>query len=188
MEAKAGSKDKAEELMSEIELIADSGTIRADGPKFIYTTFSNKHWSVSYRIKAPGTANLELSSVNGGVIVKNNQGVIEAKTVNGGIVLEDVSGDVDVRTVNGGIVAELDSKKWDRKEFEARTTNGGVKLVIPEDCSAELEARTVNGGINVDFPITIQGRIKKNIRTTLGDGGGDIDLKTTNGGISISKR
>lgn len=185
VEAKAGSKDESEDLMSEVELTADSGRIKAEGPR---DTFSKKYWSVSYRIKAPVTTNLELDSVNGGVIVKNIQGEIEAKTVNGGIILKDVSGDVNARTVNGGIVAELDDKKWNRKEFEASTTNGGIKLVIPEDCSARLKASTNNGGINIDFPITIKGRIKKSVDTTLGDGGGDIDLRTINGGIIISKR
>jgi hypothetical protein len=188
VQAKAGSKEKAKELMSEIELVADGGEIKADGPKFIYTNFSGKTWSVSYRIKVPVKTDLELASVNGGITVEKIQGEIEAKTVNGGINLEGVTDDVNVRTVNGGITAELDSKRWNKKEFEARTTNGSISLVVPEDCSAELEANTVNGGIHIDFPITIQGRIKKNIETTLGDGGGDIDLRTINGGVNISKK
>ncbi len=185
IQAKAGSRKKAEELMSEIDLYAGNGRIEADGPKW---NFSNKSWSVSFRVMVPVKSNLELSSVNGGIKVKNALGEIEARTVNGGIDVEDLADDAEVSTVNGSINAEFDNDRWDKNEFEAKTTNGSIKVKLPEDCSAELKAGTVNGSINVDFPITVQGRIKKSIDTTLGGGGGDIELRTINGGIKISKK
>lgn len=69
-----------------------------------------------------------------------------------------------------------------------RTSNGGVTLDIPQGYNAELETGTVNGGMEIDFPVTVQGRINRRIRTTLGRGGASIRAVTTNGGVKIRER
>ena len=72
--------------------------------------------------------------------------------------------------------------------MDVETTNGGVELVVPEGFNADLETGTVNGGIDIDFPITVQGRIGRRINTTLGAGGPLVRVMTTNGGVTISSR
>jgi hypothetical protein len=52
----------------------------------------------------------------------------------------------------------------------------------------EVHAGTVNGGLNIDFPITVQGRIGRHITTTLGAGGPKIRAMTNNGGVTIRQR
>jgi DUF4097 and DUF4098 domain-containing protein YvlB len=81
----------------------------------------------------------------------------------------------------------LHGDHWKGRGLEATTTNGGVKVWIPEKYNADLETGTVNGGIDFDFPITVQGRISKQIRATLGDGGPKILVKTVNGGVRLKK-
>ncbi len=47
-------------------------------------------------------------------------------------------------------------------------------MTLPDGYNAELTAETTNGGLDVDFPITVQGRISSvnhRISTTLGSGG-----------------
>lgn len=66
--------------------------------------------------------------------------------------------------------------------------NGGVRLLIPDGYSAELVTGTVNGGIDIDFPITIQGRLGRRITTSLGDGGPTVRAVATNGGVQIQRR
>jgi hypothetical protein len=185
VEASASSKKKAETIISEIEIEADNNKIHADGP----TNFSsNQFWSVSYHIMAPVKSNLNFNTVNGGISINHINGEISAKTVNGGITLNKISGDVEVNAVNGGITAELDGDRWQGKGISARTTNGGIKFIVPEKYSADLKAGAVNGGIHIDFPVTIQGWITKNIETKLGEGGAPISLNTVNGGVSIDKK
>jgi hypothetical protein len=185
VQASASSKKKAEAIISDIEIEAESGRIHADGP----TGFnSNQSWSVSYHIMAPVKSNLYLSAVNGGISIYNINGEINAKTVNGGVALEKISGDVEVNAVNGGITAELDGDRWQGKGIAARTTNGGIKFVVPENYSADLKAGAVNGGIHIDFPVTIKGWITKNIETKLGEGGAPVILNTVNGGVRIEKK
>ena len=185
VQVRARSEEKAREILSEIDIETGGNEISADGPKF---WGSEKSWSVSFSIMVPVKSNLKLSAVNGGISIRDINGRVKAKTLNGGIVLEKVAGDVDVNTLNGGITAELDGDRWQGRGFDARTTNGGIKIEVPEDYSADLEASTVNGGIHIDFPITVQGWIKKNIDTKLGEGGAPISLRTINGGVSVDKR
>ena len=63
-----------------------------------------------------------------------------------------MSGDVHGRTSNGGVDVDLDGATWQGEGLDVETSNGGVRLRMPEQYSARLEAGTVNGGINVDFP------------------------------------
>jgi hypothetical protein len=59
---------------------------------------------------------------------------------------------------------------------------------IPANYSARLETGTVNGGFDIDFPITLQGRIdRRRIATQLGAGGPTIRAVTTNGGVRVRK-
>lgn len=185
VQVRAGSEEKAREILSEIDIETGGNEISADGPKF---WGSDKSWSVSFSLMVPVKSNLKLTAVNGGISIRDIDGRINAKTLNGGINVEELSGDVDVNTLNGGITAELDGDRWQGRGFDARTTNGGIKIEVPEDYSADLEASTVNGGIHVDFPITVQGWIKKNIDTKLGEGGAPITLRTINGGVSIDRK
>lgn len=185
VQAKAGSEKKAREILSKIDIETHGNKIDADGPKFFG---SEKSWSVSYSLMVPLKSNLKLNAMNGGISIHDVDGNINAKTLNGGIVLERPAGDVEVETINGRITAKLDGDRWQGRGMDAKTTNGGIKVEVPENYSADLEASTVNGGINIDFPIKVQGWINKNIETTLGEGGSPITLKTINGGVSIEKR
>jgi DUF4097 and DUF4098 domain-containing protein YvlB len=114
-------------------------------------------------------------------------GEIEAEAVNGGLKLAQLAGDVDVHTTNGGLSVELHGDKWQGRGLEASTTNGGVKLWVPEDYNADLETGTVNGSIDFDFPVTVQGRISKRLKATLGDGGPKIRVVTTNGSVKLKQ-
>ncbi|MFC1841060.1 DUF4097 domain-containing protein [Thermodesulfobacteriota bacterium] len=183
VQAKAASREEAREILSDIDIKTEHQTIKARGPKFFN---SKKSWTVSYRLMVPQNIDLELNALNGGISIDNVHGQIDAKTLNGGIKLEGISGDVDAHTTNGGITARLNGDRWKGKGLDLHTTNGGIKLSIPENYSAQLEAGTVNGGMKIDFPIKVQGWIKKNIKTTLGEGGAAIKARTINGGVNIT--
>jgi hypothetical protein len=103
---------------------------------------------------------------------------------------------VKMRVVDGSILALLRAwleapvggAAWSGEGLDVQTTNGGVTLMIPENYSAELELGTTNGRVNVDFPITVQGRIGRQMRTTLGEGGRPVRVVTTNGGVRVARR
>ncbi|MCK5408410.1 MAG: DUF4097 family beta strand repeat protein [Candidatus Krumholzibacteria bacterium] len=177
-------EDDAREIMDEIEIKTSNETIIAKGPKL---RGSKRGWAVSYEVMVPRKSNLDLETLNGGIGIEDVEGEIEAEAVNGGLRLSQLAGDVDVHTTNGGVSVELHGKKWNGRGLDASTTNGGVKVWIPEDYNAELETGTVNGSVDFDFPITVQGKISKKIKATLGDGGPKIRVTTTNGGVRLKK-
>lgn len=190
------SRDAAAQVAKQIQITTNGGLIRADGPRRDRDRRSfrdwdeNRYWSVAYELHVPRKADVRVDATNGGIVVEDVRGRIDAHTVNGGIVLGDVNGDIRGETVNGGLRVELANEKWDGPGLDLKTVNGGVTLAVPSGFSGELDASTSNGGISVDFPITISGLMnnRRQIRGTLGSGGPRIRLSAVNGGISISRR
>lgn len=181
--ANASTEERARELAEQVLIRFEGGRLRADGPQ----TGRRESWGVSYEIQAPARTDLDLHTRNGGIEVAGISGTLRFDASNGGVHLTGVGGDVQGATRNGGLHIELDGDRWDGRGLDARTTNGGVTLRIPEGYSAELEAGTVNGGFDIDFPVTVRGRIGRELRTTLGDGGPTIRAVTTNGGVRIQR-
>jgi len=178
----AASADDARAMFKDI-VVREDATIRAQGP----SQYGKTGWSVSYEIEAPRNTDLNLDTTNGGITITSLHGNMDFETTNGGIRLEGVAGNVRGRTTNGGVDVKLTGAKWDGDALDIRTTNGGVQMRVPEDYSARLETRTTNGGLDIAFPVTVQGRIGREISTTLGKGGALLRAETTNGGVRVSR-
>jgi hypothetical protein len=131
------------------------------------------------------SGDISAEAVNGQIAISQVSGDISAETVNGSIELEGVSGNVDGRAVNGRIEVTLVGDRLAGEGVDLATVNGTVALRIPRSFSAQLELETVTGGMDVDFPITISGRLGRRISTTLGDGGPLVRIETTGGAIRI---
>ena len=180
----ARTVDDAEAILRDVEVVAEGGRVEAQGPRT-----DRKHaWSVSLRILVPRSTDLDLRTYNGGIGVEGVDGEVRMEALNGGIHLADMAGDVRGHTQNGGLHVELTGMSWDGAGLDVTTTNGGVTLRIPDGYSADLETGTVNGGMDLEFPLTLSGRIGRRIRTQLGNGGPPIHVSTTNGGVRIASR
>lgn len=181
--ATAESEGRALELAREVRLRVDGGRLSADGPR----TERRENWGVSWTLRVPRTMDLDLETHNGGISVDGVSGDIRFDAMNGGVRLAEVGGDVKGRTTNGGLHIELAGTRWSGAGLDAETTNGGVRLYLPEGYSADLVTGTVNGGIDIDFPVMVRGRIGRRLETTLGEGGATIRAVTTNGGVRIQR-
>jgi DUF4097 and DUF4098 domain-containing protein YvlB len=181
----AESQQRAREILSAVIVDAASDKVSADGPRGLERRES---WSASYRVAVPTQTSLELKTTNGGISIENVDGRIDFATVNGGVKLAAVAGEVHGRTSNGGVDVDLTGATWLGEGLDVETSNGGVRLRIPEQYSARLDAGTVNGGISVDFPVTLQGRIDREISTSLGAGGPLLRVRTHNGGVKVTKK
>jgi hypothetical protein len=184
IQANARSEERAEEIAKAIRIHSEGGKIYADGPD----TRNREWWSVSFEIEVPAQSDLDLTAQNGGISVSAVTGTLRMDTQNGGIHLDGVGGDVVAETTNGGLHIQLDGNRWEGKGLDATTTNGGVHAVIPRDYSAHLVTGTTNGGVDIDFPVTVQGKIGRRITTDLGRGGATIRMVTMNGGVDIKNR
>src|SRR5215472_2249066 len=126
---------------------------------------------INFGVQVPRGVRFNARTTNGSVLARNLASVVEATTTNG---------DVDVST-----------SEW----ASATTTNGGVRVsmgsvdvTLPASAEFKLEAATTNGGIHTDFPMTVQGNYNsKELSGTVGSGGRELKVATTNGTIKLTK-
>lgn len=180
----APSEAEAKELSSQVRIETAGGKIFATGPE----NRNDHSWSVSYEIFVPLRSNVSLKTNNGGISISDVVGNLEFSALNGGVNLSRVGGTVRGATTNGGLNVELSGARWEGEALDVRTTNGGVSMSIPENYSAHLETATVNGRLHVDFPVTVQGEITRELAVNLGSGGPTVRATTTNGGVSIRRK
>lgn len=183
VQAAAASQSEADLLVKQIRIETAGGKVFAVGPEIS----KNYQWNVTYEIFVPKRTDLSLEAYNGGIYIADVSGQIVFTGHNGGVALKRVGGTVRGGTTNGGLVVELDGASWNGEELDVKTTNGGIVMAIPENYSAHLETGTVNGHLNIDFPVTVQGRISRELAVNLGNGGPTIRVMTTNGGVKIKR-
>jgi hypothetical protein len=180
----ANTDAEAQALAGQVRINTSGANIHAEGPE----QGNRQGWGVSFEVSVPRNSNLSLKAHNGGIGISDVRGQIEFSALNGGVSLRRLAGNVKGQTMNGGLSVELAGAGWEGEGMDVRTTNGGVSLSIPENYSARLETGTVNGGLKTDFPITVQGEVKRELTLDLGSGGQRIRAFTTNGGVAIKRK
>ncbi|HEU5081932.1 MAG TPA: DUF4097 family beta strand repeat-containing protein [Acidimicrobiales bacterium] len=100
-----------------------------------------------YRITVPADVAVEVDNGNGRTLVRDVDGDVAVDGRNGRIELVRVSGDVEAETSNGRITA----RGMRGARLEARSRNGSVRLAFAEPPTA-VTARTENGSVDVVVP------------------------------------
>ena len=190
--ARAANVDAAKQTLGNIE-IRDSSS--PDGVKIdthfdrsSSSLFRNSNWQVEYTVRVPASAQVKLSTINGGVEVTGVSGRVVAEATNGGIIARGVSGTIEASTTNGGVDVEL--ARVDHGGAKLECTNGGITLGLPADSAATLSARVTNGGIDTGglAVITRGESSRRRLDGDLNGGGPRISMECTNGGIELRKR
>jgi hypothetical protein len=142
--------------------------------------------AVDYTIRLPHTARVErISTVNGTLRISGVDILRDLHTVNGNIEIYEGGGTVHAKTTNGNVRLEL-AHFQSADEAAAETTNGSVVLAVLPDAQARIEARSLNGDFRSELPLALESSLApREIRGTLGKGGGAIRLRTVNGGIRV---
>jgi DUF4097 and DUF4098 domain-containing protein YvlB len=161
--------------------------------------------NIHYHVKVPARTSLELlttngdlqirgiadavsgRTVNGGVEVRGVKGLVEVETTNGSIHLTGIEGSASAETTNGAIEAVV--RRVDAGgQILLSTTNGSVTASLPADLGADVDAETTNGRVKITYPVQRRGgSTARTLRATIGGGGVDLTLRTTNGNIVIQK-
>jgi DUF4097 and DUF4098 domain-containing protein YvlB len=183
MQAQARSEADARELLRDIRIEAGT-TVRADGAR----ARRDEGWSVSFDVYVPRRSDLELETHNGSIRVVDVEGDIRLDAVNGSVRLANLAGTVRGGTDNGSVSVALTGDRWRGDGgLDVRTQNGSVSVDVPDRYNAELETGTVNGRFDLDFPITVSGRLGRTISTRLGSGGPRVRVMTTNGSVRLRR-
>jgi len=149
-------------------------------------SWHNSRTKLNFNVEVPRGVLFKAMTTNGGIRGRDLNSVVEAATTNGNV---DVATSewARARTTNGGVTVTMGSAKWSG-EIELMTTNGSVHASLPASAEFKVRAATTNGGIHTDFPVTVMGNFgSKDLSGTVGAGGRDLRLATTNGGIEIRK-
>ena len=200
VEGRRGGSDDDHELFIEVVEYADGVTICAVYAKDKtpgrchrggVSSESSNWWhghraKINFDVQVPRGVRLNAMTTNGRVHCVNLGSVVQAATTNGDV---DVSTSewASARTTNGGVRVSMGNAKWSG-ELELLTTNGSVDVTLPASAEFQVHASTTNGGIQTDFPVTVQGRFgPKSLSGTVGGGGRELKVATTNGGIELKK-
>jgi hypothetical protein len=141
---------------------------------------------LNFNLKVPRGVLLKATTTNGGIRCRDLNSIVEASTTNGNV---DVATSewASARTTNGGLTIAMGNARWNG-EVELLTTNGSVHASLPASAEFKVRAATTNGGIHTDFPVTVVGSFgSKDLSGTVGAGGRDLRVTTTNGGIELRK-
>lgn len=153
--------------------------------------------------RIPRQANLELSTVNDGVIIVSNiTGKLWLENTNGPITATNITGSVIADSVNEDITvsfAGLDSTNV----MSFSSVNGDLNVAIPSKAGVQFLIDTADGEIYSDFEVEVQPskpiisreegksgvevRVESIIIANVNGGGSAIKLKTLNGDIQITK-
>jgi hypothetical protein len=187
IQVNARTREDAEAIARDIKIDASDGAVRATGGGGRLGHHQN--WSVTFIVMVPRRTDLTLSTQNGPLSVEDVSGHMELQTQNGPLSLSGVGGDVHASAQNGPLTVDLIGTRWDGAGLDAETQNGPADLRIPNDYNAKIEFGTVNGPMDMSFPmtVTLSGRIRNRISTTLGNGGPLIRVVTTNGPMMVRR-
>ena len=202
---KAHSEDEAEELADEIDVVA-----RRRGSEIIVeidygdSYHLRNRFACNLEIDLPARVDLEVETTNGKIVIAEMEGYVRAETTNGSVELDACRGDAELGTTNGRVrVGEVggDLEAWTTNggisidgaagNVRASTTNGAIDCRLDLDDGFTLTAGTTNGRISDSLPSGFDAeynRRRTHLEGSFGDGRNRIQLRTTNGSISIGGR
>jgi hypothetical protein len=180
---RARTEERARALAAEIQLELANGWLRPDGPE----TSRSEWWSIDVKAWVPRASDVALQTENGPMSVRDVRGRMDLNSSNGPMSLVDLAGAVQAHTENGPLYVALAGSRWDGAGIDAEAENGPVTLELPANYSARLVTGTINGPQAFDYAIE-SGRRRGWITTTLGKGGPQVRVVTTNGPFQIGER
>lgn len=169
-----------------------------------WSFFEDAHLNIEVRM--PKNADLQIDTSNGAVTLGAIRGAVRVQTSNARISALSLEGrcelatsnglvqasgrflSLDIWTTNAGVVARAQSGSRMEGPWSIRTSNGGIELSVPPDLKANLTAGTTNGGILLQLPVQLQGEQRgTRLRGTLGGGGPELLVRTSNAGVRLDQ-
>jgi len=131
-----------------------------------------------------GDTNVHTSG--GSIRIRSAQGPVDAHTSGGGITVEEVVGTIKAETSGGSIKATITSQP--KADCRLTTSGGSITVHLGEGIGINVDAKTSGGSVSTDFPVTIQGEIRRSaLAAKINDGGPELYLRTSGGSIRIRK-
>lgn len=197
-------KAQTQERADAVQVIAERGPA---GELHVYALWPDNqrrnNEGCSFAISIPDASTLKATTGNGLVSVTGLSGEADLRTSNGRIIAQNFSGNVHAHSSNGAIEltnvlgadADTSNGRIDVAlrdgaggPVDLKSSNGGITLRVASSFVGEVECKTSNGGVHCDVAgaqTVTQNRSSATYR--LGSGGATSTIRTSNGGIQISK-
>jgi Toastrack DUF4097 len=186
MTAKALTEAGAREILQRgrVQETSEAGRVRVEtmNPRAIHGSYQ-----VEYDVRVPPDAQIDVSVTNGPLNASELDGRLKVVAVNGRVELSKMAGSLDAVVANGSLGVDLDRVTAD---VRLELTNGRLSLTFPSSSKATLTARVVNGSLDVSG-LGVEasgGRRVRTLETSLNGGGPAIDVRATNGRLSIEAK
>ena len=182
VEAHSGSGSiRSKDLGSGLRASTGSGSITVDG---VNGTFYGSSGSGSIRASDIGGAITAKTSSGSIDVAQTGSGHVEASSSSGSVRLRGVRGGLDASTSSGGLTINGEMAA----DWRVSASSGSVNISLPQNQGFELDANSGSGSIDVDFPVTVTGKVgRRTLRGTAQGGGPLLHVRTSSGGISILK-
>jgi hypothetical protein len=130
--------------------------------------------------------NVVAKTSGGSIHVGDVKGSVTANTSGGGIEVNGAAGPVNAHTSGGPIRATITQQPTGACSFE--TSGGGIEIKMASNVAVDVDAQTSGGSVSTEFPMTVQGEMKRNhLQSKLNGGGPKVKLGTSGGSIRIKK-
>lgn len=176
------AKKVAEDINITIEENSDKVIIKINKP----SEYKSNWFTVDLNIHAPQDINIDCKTDVGSVTVSNIKGDIASVCDVGSITCEKVVGKTTLKTNVGDIrlIYADDANAVINADLSVNV--GSIRFKGPKNIDAKFDAKTDVGSINSSLPLTIKGDFtSKKISGTIGQGQGNVVLKTDVGSIRI---
>lgn len=142
--------------------------------------------SIDMQVRLPRGMRLRAGTVSGDVSVTGAEGDVRVSSV---------SGDVDARrlratgvratSVSGDVLVSIDALTG-AGELHFTSVSGDVIAELPKDINADVTMRTVSGSLDTEFPVTLNGRMRRSsFDARIGQGGRELNVTTVSGDVTL---
>lgn len=186
---KAPSEDAAKQMLKEFNISenATADRVELDGTaQSLNLGFGRSRW-VEYEIKVPRSAAVTIKTTNSEVSANGIGGFFRVETVNGRIAADGLGDGADVSAINGAV--DLAFSKVAESGIRCKTTNGQIIITIPQSSKARITGSVMNGVIHTEhLQVQATDESRRRLDATVGGGGPEIRLESTNGEVRVVGR
>jgi DUF4097 and DUF4098 domain-containing protein YvlB len=127
---------------------------------------------------------VQADTSGGSIRIHEVSGDIRADTSGGSIRIDQAGGHVRAETSGGGVQVAFSA--GNARGGELSTSGGKVVVALDPTVDLDVDASASGGTLMIDVPLLVRGEVSRQaIRGTLGDGGAQLRLRASGGGIRI---
>jgi Putative adhesin len=175
-------------------------------PHRLHFSMSSDTHRIDLEIHMPRSAKVNVQTGDGNVSAKGLEGDLDFTTADGQLDLENVDGALrlhtsdgaarvsgrfdalELRTSDGQVEVEAQRGSQLRGAWDVRSSDGNVRLKVPEDLAADVELRASDGSITTNIPLVVEGNFSRHeIHGKMNGGGNLLTVRTSDGSVTLDK-